>query len=270
VTSSADRLTVRCCELAPVVGDLAGNLDKASAAIAASARDGAGVIVLPELATSGYCFDSPEEARALALPADDPVFREWAETADGAVVVGGFAERADDGTLFNSAVLVCGGLRVTYRKVHLWNTEQLFFAPGNSLPPVLETPVGRIAVMVCYDMEFPEMTRSVALRGADLLAVPTNWPWVDRPAGQPAPEILIAMAAARVNRMPIACCDRRGVERGQRWNEATAILDEDGWPVATAAATGVATAVLDLNRARDKRISPRNDVLADRRPDVYR
>jgi hypothetical protein len=93
---------------------------------------------------------------------------------------------------------------------------------------------------------------------------------VNRPEGQPAPEILIAMAAARVNRMPIACCDRRGVERGQRWNEATAILDESGWPVATAAGTGVATAVLDLSQARNKAISARNDALADRRPDVYR
>jgi predicted amidohydrolase len=256
--------------LAPVVGDLTGNLEQAAAAITSAAAAGADVVVLPELATSGYCFQSPEEARALALPADAPVFGEWAQLAPGAVVVAGFAERGADGTLFNSAVLVSGDLRVTYRKVHLWNTEQLFFATGDRLPPVVETPVGRIAVMICYDMEFPEMTRSVALRGADLLAVPTNWPWIDRPTGQPAPEILIAMAAARVNRMPIACCDRRGVERGQRWNEATAILDEDGWPVATAAATGVATAVLDLNRARDKRISPRNDVLADRRPDVYR
>jgi predicted amidohydrolase len=124
--------------------------------------------------------------------------------------------------------------------------------------------------MVCYDMEFPEMTRAVALRGADLLAVPTNWPWIDRPEGQPAPEILIAMAAARVNRMPILCCDRRGVERGQRWNEATAIIDESGWPVATAADSGVATALLDLSQARKKAISERNDALADRRPDVYR
>lgn len=261
---------VSCCELAPVVGDLAGNLDRASTAVRAAARAGADVIVLPELATSGYCFESPDEARRLALGADDGIFAEWAELAAGSVVVAGFAERGEDGNLFNSAVLLCDDLRVVYRKVHLWNTEQLFFTPGDRPAPVAETPVGRIAVMVCYDMEFPEMTRAVALRGADLLAVPTNWPWVDRPEGQPAPEILIAMAAARVNRMPIACCDRRGVERGQRWNQATAILDESGWPVATAADTGVATAVLDLSQARNKTLSARNDALADRRPDVYR
>jgi predicted amidohydrolase len=263
------RVTVSCCELAPVVGDLAGNLDRATAAVSDAVAGGADIIVLPELATSGYCFDSPGEAQSLALSAADGVFDRWAEIAGERVVVAGFAERAADGALFNSAMLVCGDLRVTYRKVHLWNSEQLFFRPGDRPPPVTDTPAGRIAVMVCYDMEFPEMTRSVALRGADLLAVPTNWPWVDRPSGQPAPEILIAMAAARVNRMPIACCDRRGVERGQRWNEATAILDESGWPVATATATGTATAVLDLGSARDKRISPRNDALGDRRPDVY-
>src|SRR5689334_14061994 len=262
-------LTVSCCELAPVVGDLRGNLTRATAAINDAVAAGASLVVLPELATSGYCFESPEEARALSLPAGHEVFDEWAEVAADAVVVAGFAEQAADGTIFNSSLLISAQTRITYRKVHLWNTEKLFFASGDRAAPVVETPVGRIAMMICYDMEFPEMTRSVALRGADLLAVPTNWPWIDRPDGQPAPEIVIAMAAARVNRMPIACCDRRGIERGQRWNEATAILDESGWPVATATATGTATAVLDLDSARDKRISPRNDALGDRRPDVY-
>ena len=113
------------------------------------------------------------------------------------------------------------------------------------------------------------MTRSVALRGADLLAVPTNWPWADRPAGMPAGEVVIAMAAAMANRMPIACCDRRGVERGQRWHEASTIVGRDGWPLATAGADGVAMAELDLAGTRDKRLSARNDALGDRRPDIY-
>lgn len=254
-----------CCQLAPAVGELDRNLQMASAAIEQAA--GADVIVLPELVTAGYCFGSAAEARSVAIPPDHPVFRAW---ATGPVVIAGFAELGDDGALYNSAALVDGtGLRAVYRKVHLWDAEQLYFAPGREPPPVIATAAGRIAMMVCYDMEFPEMTRSVALRGADLLAVPTNWPWTDRPPGLPAPEVVIAMAAARVNRMPIACCDRQGAERGQRWNEATTIIAASGWPIATAGESGIAMAEVDLAEGREKRISSRNDVLADRRLDIY-
>jgi predicted amidohydrolase len=262
--------TVVCCQLAPRVGRLQDNLDTISAALESAAEIGADVVVLPELATSGYCFDSLDEARACAIAPEHAAIATWSERAAGAVVVAGFAERAPDGTLYNSAALVDpAGVRAVYRKTHLWDTEKLWFTPGDAPAPVVETAHGRIGVMICYDLEFPEMVRSVALRGAELLTVPTNWPWVDRPEGLPAPEVVIAMGAARVNRLPIACCDRSGVERGQRWNEATVILGADGWPLAGAGDSGRAVADLDLVTSRNKAISPRNDVLGDRRPDVY-
>ncbi len=230
--------------------------------------EGADVVVLPELVTSGYYFESEGEVREAAVPRDHPVFDRWA--AHGAVVIAGFAELAPDGRLFSSAVVLDGPRgRDFYRKAHLWDTEQVWFTPGDEPPLVIDTDLGRIGVMVCYDLEFPEFVRSVALRGADLLAVPTNWPLVDRPPGLPAPEVVIAMAAARVNHLPIACCDRSGAERGHAWNEATAIVGADGWVVATADDTGVARADVDLGAGRDKRVSARNDLLADRRPELY-
>lgn len=263
-------VTVTCLELAPEVGELARNQAMASAAIAAAARSGAEVIVLPELVTSGYCFASTDEARSVSIRRDDPLFQRWATEAGGAVLVAGFAELGDDDQLYNSAVLIdTGGVRAVYRKTHLWDTEKLFFTAGSVAAPVVSTAFGRIGVLICYDMEFPEMTRSVALSGADLLVVPTNWPLAERPAGMPAGEVVIAMAAAMVNRMPIACCDRRGIERGQRWHQATTILGADGWPLATAGADGVAIADVDLAGARDKHLSSRNDALGDRRTDVY-
>lgn len=261
---------IMCLELAPQVGQLEHNLDLASAAITAAVAGGADVIVLPELVTSGYCFASCEEARSLAIRPDNEGFARWAAAAGSAIVVAGFAELGHDGLLYNSAALLDRtGVQAVYRKTHLWDSEQLFFTPGAAAPPVIDTAAGRIAVMICYDMEFPEMTRSVALRGADLLTVPTNWPWIEHPQSMPAAEVVIAMAAARVNRLPIACCDRRGIERGQLWNEASAIIGADGWPLASADSDGVACADLDLAAARDKSISPRNDVLRDRRPEVY-
>jgi pimeloyl-ACP methyl ester carboxylesterase len=134
-----------------------------------------------------------------------------------------------------------------------------------------ELPIGRVGVMICYDLEFPEFTRAVALAGADLLAIPTNWPWTDRPEGEHAPEVVIAQGTARINHLAIACCDRSGVERGTRWNEGTALIDPDGWLVAEAGpgADAEAAADLDLARSRDKSYNPRNDVLADRRTDLY-
>ena len=264
------KVTVACLQLAPQVGELARNVAMASEAIAAARRSGADVIVLPELVTSGYCFDSTDEARSVAIRRDDPVFQRWVGQAGGAVVVAGFAELGDDDRLYNSAALIdAAGVRAVYRKTHLWDTEQLFFTAGSDPAPVVPTAFGRIAMLVCYDMEFPEMTRSVALRGADLLVVPTNWPFAEKPAGMPAGEVVIAMAAAMANRMPIACCDRGGIERGQRWHEATTILGGDGWPLATAGADGVAMAEVDLAATRDKHLSTRNDALGDRRPDVY-
>jgi predicted amidohydrolase len=252
-----------------VVGDLAGNLAKVSAAIERSAA-ATDVLVLPELATSGYSFADAREARACALSATDPVFDRWHDLAGPAVLVAGFAELGDDGQLYNSAVLIDrDGSRTVYRKTHLWDSERLFFSAGGAAPPVVDTAVGHVAMLICYDLEFPELTRGVALAGAELLAVPTNWPLVPRPAGEHPPEVVIAMAAARVNRMVIACCDRRGTERGQEWTQGSTVIGADGWPVAVADVDGLLHAEVDLAATRSKHVSSRNDLFADRRTDVY-
>ncbi len=231
------------------------------------------MVVLPELVTSGYVFTSRDEAMESALSASDRMFAAWAGELSGsdAVVIGGFAERGEDGGLYNSAAVVdCSGVLNVYRKVHLWDREKLWFQPGDSMPPVVECSIGRIGVAICYDLEFPEVTRHLAIAGADLIAVPTNWPLVPRPAGERPPEVVIAMAAARVNRVAIACCDRAGTERGVEWTAGTTIVGVDGWPVAVAGDDGVAIADIDLRAARDKRLTDLSDALGDRRPDVYR
>jgi predicted amidohydrolase len=255
---------VVCRQLAPRIGDLAANGSLSLQAIEEAVEAGADVVVLPELVTSGYVFESVEEASSLAIGADDPLLAEWAAAARGAVVIGGFCERGDDGRIYNSAAVIDGGaVRGVYRKLHLWDREKLFFTPGAEPPRVYETAAGRIGVLICYDLEFPELTRMLALDGAELLAVPTNWPLVERPDGERPPEVQIAMAAARVNRIFIACCDRTGTERGQEWTAGTTIIDVSGWPV------GTARAELDLSAARDKRLTEFADALGDRRPELY-
>ena len=263
---------IACRQLSPVLGDVAGNHRRIVAAIKDATAGGADIVIVPELATSGYVFHRAEKAASCAIAPGDPMLAEWSAALQrpDAVVIVGFAERADDGGLpYNSAAVVDStGVRAVYRKAHLWDREKLFFRPGHSAPPVVDTAHGRVATMVCYDMEFPEYTRMVALAGADLIAVPTNWPLVERPDGERAPEVLIAQAAARVNRVFVACCDRAGVERGQAWNEETAIIDESGWLLAGPG--GDADAEVDLLRARSKRLTEYADLHSDRRVDLYR
>jgi predicted amidohydrolase len=261
-----------CHQLAPVIGELDRNCDTIVASVTAAVTSGADVVVLPELATSGYVFESLDEARSLAIGPDHDVFARVATALAGtsAVAVFGFCEQGQGDVVHNSAAVVAAdGVQVVYRKTHLWDTEKRFFSPGVSLPPVVDTAVGRIGVLVCYDLEFPEMTRHLALHGAELIVVPTNWPAGPRPAGERPVETIIAMAAARTNRVVIACCDRTGTERGQEWTAGTTIVDYEGWIAATCDADGIATAELDLVPTRDKRISTRNDLLGDRRTDLY-
>jgi predicted amidohydrolase len=259
-------------QLAPTLGDVEANRALALAAIREATAAGADVVVLPELITSGYLFASREEVAAAAIGRDDPILEEWADEAAGAdvVIVAGFCERGEDGRIYNSAALLdAGGLRAVYRKLHLWDGEKLLFEPGREAPPVVETRVGRVAAVICYDLEFPELTRAVALAGAQLLAVPTNWPLVPRPDGERPPEALIAMAAARVNRMAVACADRLGTERGLEWTGGSTIVGVDGWVAAETRAPGLLLADVDLEPALDKRLTERADAFGDRRPEMY-
>ena len=266
---------VACHQLAPVVGELAANRERALAAIDAAAAAGAQVVVLPELVSSGYVFEDAAEAHALAEPADGPTLTGWAARAatHDVLIAGGFPERGDDGRLYNSAALVdASGVRAVYRKAHLWDRESLFFTPGDEPPAVIDTAHGRIGLIVCYDLEFPEWTRAAALRGAELLCVPTNWPLLPRPPSERPMEVLRTMVTASTNRMAVAACDRCGAERGVEWVAGTAIAGPDGWLLAgppERAEPQLLLADLDLADARDKALGPRNDALADRRPALY-
>jgi predicted amidohydrolase len=260
---------IACCQIDPTFGDLAANAEVIEAQIRAAVEAGADVIVLPELATSGYMFADADEARATALtPAD---LANWSAAVGNSIAVGGFCELGDDGRLYNSAVMVdADGVLASYRKTHLWDREKLIFTPGDALPPVVNTKHGAIAVMVCYDLEFGELTRRVAVDRAELIAAPVNWPLFPRPQGEHPGEVITAMSTARTNKVAIACCDRAGVERGQQWTEGTAIIDPDGWVVASAGpGSGMAVADVDLAATHDKTLTAFVDLLADRRVDLY-
>jgi predicted amidohydrolase len=266
---------VACCQIAPQIGDLEANRSRAARAVEAAAAEGARVVVLPELCSSGYVFRDAAEARALAEPDDGPTTTGWAELArrHDLVIIGGFCEVDVDGVLRNSAALVdASGVRAVYRKAHLWDRESEVFTAGDDPPPVVSTDAGRIAVMVCYDLEFPEWVRLPALAGAQLLAGPANWPAVPFAPDQHPGEVVRVQANACVNRMFVAGCDRHGPERGVEWIGGSVIADPDGARIAGPPPDGGEALLLaecDLSVADDKRVSPHNDVLGDRRPELY-
>lgn len=266
---------VAACQLRLAVGQVASNRAGARGAIEKAAAAGAELIVLPELVPSGYVFEDAAEARLLAETPEGQTLREWQELARrlNVVIVGGFCERGPEDALFNSAALIDSGqLRAVYRKVHLWDRETLIFTPGDQRPPVVDTTAGRIGMMICYDLEFPEWTRIAGLAGAEILAVPTNWPISARPAYERPMEVVRAQAAASANRMFVVAADRCGEERTVAWVGGSVIVAPDGFPV-TGPVVGdeehTLIADLDLGTARHKKISPHNDVVADRRPDLY-
>jgi len=274
-----DPTLIAVAQLAITVAEPDANRRAAADAVAEAAAAGARLVVLPELCDSGYVFDAADpaaEARGLAAPAaDSTTLRQWHELAarHGLVIVGGFCELGADGRLYNSAALVdASGTRAVYRKAHLWDSEKLVFTPGDAALPTVDTEVGRVAVMVCYDLEFPEWTRLAALDGADLIAAPVNWPGYSWPEGERPAEVVKAQAAAAANGVFVAVADRCRTERGVSWISGSLIASPEGYMLAgpvLADRPAVLTAACDLPRARDKHVSGRNDLLADRRPELY-
>ncbi|AQT82449.1 carbon-nitrogen hydrolase [Mycolicibacterium litorale] len=262
------RLQVSAVPVDVTIGDLDGNLHRLRRALATTRQSGPHLVVLPELATSGYVFGDRREAWELALTADDARLTSLAaELAPETVAVVGFCERDGD-ALYNSAV-VLGHNEIfgRYRKSHLWAAECTMFAAGPEAGTVIDTPICRLGVVICYDNEFPELPRRLALAGAEVLALPVNWPLVDRPAGEHPPEVVQAMGAARSSRLATVIADRHGSERGVTWTGGTCVISSDGWLVATGDAARPATALLEL--PADKSLGEFNDLFADRRPELY-
>lgn len=266
-------------QLALAVGELDANRQAGRAAVAEAAGAGARLVVLPELSDSGYLFSGAGEARSLASPAASCVtLREWRSLAarHDLVIAGGFCELGPNGKLYNSGAIVdASGTRAVYRKAHLWDAEKQIFTPGDDAPPVAEFPFGRVGLMICYDVEFPEWVRLAALSGADLIAVPVNWTASGSPAppGERSGEVVAVQAAAASNGVFIAVADRCRSERGVDWLGGSVIVGRGGYPAAgplCESRAAVLTARVELRLARDKRISERNDLFADRRPDLYR
>ncbi len=158
----------------PTFGDVQRNVDEVLRSMELLDAD---LFVLPELFNTGYNIASRDEVWSLAETADGgATFKRMSDFSRGhsCYIAYGFAERAME-TVYNSAALVGHGQMIgVYRKVHLYFREKLFFEPGDLGFAVFQTPLARIGMMVCFDWIFPESARTLALKGADIIAHPAN------------------------------------------------------------------------------------------------
>ncbi|NJP96706.1 hydratase [Nonomuraea sp. FMUSA5-5] len=255
------------------------NAERALSLATRAVQDGATLIVLPELATTGYSFRDRSEAyeHAEGVP-DGATVKAWESFSreHGVHLVGGLAER-DGMRLYDTAVLVGpDGYIGHYRKAHLWNREKLWFTPGDVGFPVFETSIGRIGLLICWDIWFPEVPRLLAQQGADIICSVNNWVWTPPPIFDEAGRCMAAyltMTAAHVNNVFIAAANRVGTDRGARFLGCSLIAGTNGWPIGRVAGAEEETilmADIDIVSARSAPIwNQLNDLVRDRRADLY-
>lgn len=258
----------------PALGQIERNLTRIDATVRAAARQGAELAVLPECAVTGYVYGSLAEAYQVAEPVPGPISNRLAALAarSGIYVVVGLLERVGD-AVYNTALLLGPeGIVGRYRKTHvLCLGVDRFTTPGDTPYTVYQLPFARVGMLICYDLRFPEPARSLALQGAQLIALPTNWPR----SSAFHPDVFTRARAAE-NRIFLLAADRCGQERGATFLGRSQIVDPEGTVLAEAPEEGDATLLhaIDPARADVKHVvlapgEHEMDIWKDRRPELY-
>jgi len=267
-------MKIACVQMDVQLADVEGNLDRMITKLGHARAGGAGWTIFPECATTGYCFQSREEAKSFAQPIDGLATQRMARAcADlGGYAVFGFLE-ADGQSVFNALALVGpNGLVASYRKIHLPFLGVDIFTDAGDRPFTVHDVDGlRIGMNICYDGGFVEPARCMALLGADLIVLPTNWP----PGAEICAEFAINTRAME-NTVYYAAVNRIGIERGIPFIGKSRICDPLGKTLAVAHGTEeiILYADIDVSRSRNKHLIRQagiNEVnrMADRRPEMY-
>jgi predicted amidohydrolase len=249
------------------------NLATILANLEAAARAGAKLVVFPECALSGYCFTSRTEALPAAetVPGPSTVkITQFASKLDCTVVVG-LLEREGDAVYNAAAVIAPGKILGTHRKIHLLCLGiDRYDEPGDKPFPVFATPHAKVGVNICFDCSFPESGRVLKLKGAQVLAIPTNWPLASDTFQHTPP------VRASENHMNVIAADRVGEERGFRFAGHSQIVNYEGRVLAEAGETEetILYGELDMAGADKNRVvrvpgEYEFDRIAARRPEMY-
>jgi 5-aminopentanamidase len=266
-------MRIACVQCDVVFNDPVANADRAVEFLRNLKGQNVELAIFPEAFLTGYCVDCAEDAEAIALDvAHDQLerLRRACEELD-MLAVFGFAERRDDGSIRNTAVLFEPGTEPRYyRKTHLPHLGLDRFVERGEELPVYDTRVGRLGILICFDLRPPEAARVLALNGAEIILLPTNWP-----AGAEVSADHIAISRAAENRVFVATCNRVGVENGTRFIGLSKIIGINGEVLAEAFDDeAVIIADIQPEQARDKRIvripgSHEMELFDTRNPNLY-
>ena len=249
------------------------NLAKVVDHLERAAGEGAKLVVFPECALSGYCFTSREEALPAAETIPGPSTEKLAAAAErlGASIVIGMMERAGDELYNVAAVITPEGLQGVHRKLHLpYLGIDRYNGLGDVPFKVFQAGQAKIGVNICYDCSFPESGRVLKLNGAQILAIPTNWP-VGSDTWAHIPKV-----RAIENHMYVVAADRVGEERGFRFAGHSQIIDVSGAVLVEAGDieetilyADIEPAQADVNRIVRIPGEWEYDRIAARRPEMY-
>ncbi|MFL5245047.1 MAG: carbon-nitrogen hydrolase family protein [Gemmataceae bacterium] len=255
------------------LGNPRGNLDTIRTKLNEAAAQGAGLIVFPECALTGYCFESKDEAwphsESLPGPATEALAADCRRLKVWAII--GLLERAGD-KLFNACALVGpDGLAGTYRKLHLPFLGVDRFNTRGDRPFAMHDLGGlRVGMSICYDGSFPESARILSLLGADLVILATNWP-----RGASSVASFMSQTRALENHIYYMAVNRIGLERGFDFIGRSQIIDYTGEILVLGSEQEqILYAEIDPDKARAKRVVKipgkyELDRTADRRPEMY-
>lgn len=268
-------IRVACVQMDVKLKDISFNLKRAENLIREAAGNGAKLIVLPELFSTGYTFQNREEVYQYAETVPDgQTSRFLAELSKklSVYIVGSILEQ-DGVNLYNCSLLTGPeGIIGTYRKLHLCGDEIYWMEPGNLGLPVFHTKIGRIALLICLDGFYPETYRICALQGADIICVSTNWSHVKAlPAPYKTMGPVLTMANALSNHIFIAAASRIGSEPGLDYPGQSVIAGVNGAPLSGPAPEQETIIYADCNLAdtRKRYLDATNSRLGNRRTDVY-
>lgn len=252
----------------PVFGDIRANTERTVRALSSANAD---LIVLPELFNTGYQFVSKEEAEGLSeeIPSGFTTSSLAQFSRErGCYVVAGLAEK-DGCRIYNSAILTGPeGFIGVYRKTHLYAEEKLWFKAGDTGFCVWDTPIGRIGIMICFDWFFPESARTLAIKGAQIIAHPSNLVLPHCPDAMVTRCLENRVFAVTANRTGL---EVRGSKKPLRFIGLSEIVSPSGKVLHRASPDGEETGVaeIDIQDAVNKRINTFNDIIDDRREDLY-
>lgn len=232
----------------------------------------ADLIVLPELFATGYQVVSCEEVTELSEYVPQGCTTEALTELsinNNMYIVAGLAEKCRD-KVYNSAILTGpDGYIGRYRKTHLFFEEKLWFEPGDTVFEVFNTPVGCIGIIICFDWIFPESVRTLALKGAEVIAHPANLVLPHCPSAMSVRCLENRVFAITANRTGI---EKRKDDQSLRFIGTSQIVAPDGSILVRAPENDESLKIIEImpEEAKNKALNPFNDLFVDRRPGMYK